>query len=69
MTWAQDPDGCIRRVGALIWLGMSLAFFLEIGGLIGWMLNQVGCGLALGMLLFALFWLWVWRSRPNDRDG
>lgn len=68
MTWGQHRDACTTRLAALVWLGMSLAFFLEIGGLAGWIFDHAGLGLGLGGLMFVLFWLWVWRCAPTDRD-
>ena len=66
MTLEHDPRCLMRLLGMAIWFAMSLAFFVEVGGLLGWVLGQPGWGIRAGIVAQGLLWLCVLRG---GRDG
>lgn len=68
MTMPHAFDRVLRLIGSLVWLLMLVAFFAEIGAILGWIVGDAQDGALIGVLVLALGLLWfAFRGKGGPR--
>jgi hypothetical protein len=66
MTQLRPSEWLLRIACGVVWYVMSLAFFVEVGALLGWAFGAAATGVRLAILPHCLLWLWLLASDCRD---